>query len=95
MLKTVAQLRAPAETLLENSAAYDSSGNCFAERAVRSVEEMVRVLKLDLDARIGKRREVNISIFLLLVEHAVHVLTKLHVANHGKMAFGRTRGLDK
>merc|ERR1711940_242046 len=55
VFKDVARLRGLAPTVLENSAVGESKSNGFAERAVQSVEGMVRTLKLDLEARIGEK----------------------------------------
>ena len=59
VLKSVAKERSPAESILENSAVGDSAGNGFIERAVRTAEEMTRVLKIDLEKRMGEQLPVN------------------------------------
>eukprot|EP00971_Amphidinium_carterae_P246499 4895908-Amphidinium_carterae.3 len=42
-------------TLIEHSPVKDSSGNGIAEAFVRSIEEMVRCLKLGLEERIKQK----------------------------------------
>ena len=50
----VARFRGDAVAILQHSAVGDSQGNGFIVRAVRTVEEMVRTLKVDLEARISQ-----------------------------------------
>ena len=92
LLKEIAKGRGNRRTILEQSPMGDSSGNGFIERGVQSVEEMTRVLKLDLERRIGQRIEVTHCVFAWLVEHAVDLLNKFHVAADGKTAFERLKG---
>ena len=49
LVNEITRARGNAPTMVENSAVGDSQGNGFIERGVRSVEEMTRTLKLDLD----------------------------------------------
>jgi hypothetical protein len=62
------------------------------ERGVRSVEEMTRVLKLDLEARIGSKIEVASNVFSWIVVHATDLINKLQVGRDGKTAFERCKG---
>ena len=57
LVSDVARMRGDAVTISDHSAVGDSQGNGFIERAVRTVEEMVRTLKLDLEARISETPE--------------------------------------
>ena len=52
VLEVIANLRGARRTLLEHSLAADSRPNGFNEREIRSVEEMTRVILLDLSSRI-------------------------------------------
>ena len=45
-MSEVARARGDSETAIENTAPGDSRANGYAERAVRSVEEQVRAIKL-------------------------------------------------
>ena len=51
---------------------------------MRSVEEMARVVKLDLEHRLGKRVQVTHPVFAWLVEHAVDLLNKFLVGMDGE-----------
>ena len=92
LFREVAQMRGTARTIIEPAPKGDSKGNGLAERAVQSVEEMVRVLKLALESRIGKQLQVSHLLFTWLVEHAVDILNKFVVGRDGKSAFERLKG---
>ena len=92
LLNEVARARNPARTIIEPTPQGDSSANGVAERAVQSLEEMVRVHKLALETRIGCRLEVSQSIFSWLVEHAADILNKFVVGADGRTAFQRLKG---
>ena len=49
----VARARGDVPTVVEGTPVGESASNGFAERAVRSVEEMVRTHKLALEAKLG------------------------------------------
>ena len=79
LVSEVARLRGDAVTIPEHSAVGDSQGNGFIERAVRTVEEMVRTLKLDLETRISQKMNITHKVIPWLVEHAVDLVNKLQV----------------
>ena len=58
------------DTIFENSKVYDSQSNPVAERAVQSVECIVRTHKFALEQKIGKKISCNHPIMTWLVEHA-------------------------
>ena len=88
-LREVANLRGSRGTLLEHSPAADSQSNRFIERGIRSVEEMTRVILLDLSSRVGSPISVHTPVSLWIVEHATDILNKGHVASDGKSAYER------
>jgi hypothetical protein len=44
----------------------DSKANGFIERGVRSLEELVRLYKIDLERRIGRQIAVNSNVFCMV-----------------------------
>ena len=67
--RSVSELaRLRGDTVPKHPAVGDSQGNNFIERAVRTVEEMVRSLKLDLEARISQKLNITLKLILWLVE---------------------------
>ena len=91
LMKEVAEER-NADTVLEESPVGDSKGNGFIERGVQQVEEILRVHKLRLEARIGERISVTHPVFAWLVEHVADVINKCLVSSDGKTAFERVKG---
>ena len=55
LFKTVATERGNARTVSTHAARSDSKGNGQAEKAVQSIEEMVRTLMIDLESRCGEK----------------------------------------
>ena len=53
LLRHVAMMR-PGVTLIENPRSRDSQSNGFIERGIQSIEGAVRLLKFDIEERIGK-----------------------------------------
>ena len=92
VLVQVAKYRGAARTTVCHSAVGDSAGNGIAERAVQSVEEMVRVHKLALEGRLQQRLPVRHAVFAWLVEHAADVLNRYCVGRDGRTPFHRLRG---
>ena len=91
-LEEVAKAREGAQTILEHSPVGDSQSNGLAERAVRSLEEMTRVYKLDLEGRVGQRIQPDDPIFEWLVEYAADMVTKCQVGHDGQTAYKRLKG---
>ena len=54
LFKSVARERGNARTVITHAARSDSNGNGQAEKAVQSIEEMVRTLMIDLESRCGE-----------------------------------------
>ena len=63
LFKTVARGRGDARTVITHAARSDSKGNGQAEKAVQSVEEMVRTLMIDLESRCGEALSVEDDFF--------------------------------
>ena len=87
LMVELARARGNAETAIENTAPGDSRSNGYAERAVRSVEEQVRAIKLGYEQNTGKEIEVKSAGMDWIVEHAVDMLNKCVVGHDGKTAY--------
>ena len=92
LLREVARLRGTKRTILEQSAVGDSKANGMIERAIQSVEKLLRVHKLALETRIGCKLPVSHPIFTWLVEHAADLLNRFAVGADGKTAVQRLKG---
>ncbi len=73
--------------LPEGSPIGSSQSNGVAERAVRSVEEQVRVLRSGLEERIGTSIPEGHCIWAWLVEHAGVLLSRFKVGHDGKTGY--------
>jgi hypothetical protein len=61
LFRAVGRARGSARTVLTHAARSDSKGNGQAEKAVQSIEEMVRTLFIDLEQRCGEELSVHDS----------------------------------
>ena len=76
----------------EKAKARDSQSNGVAERAVQSVEGMVRTMKIDLEEKLGTQVPCAHPIMSWMVEHAAETLNRYLVGEDGKTAYERLRG---
>ena len=92
LMKEVAQARGEVRTVLEASPPGESQANGHAERAIRSVEEIVRVHKLALEARVGEKLPVTHAVIPWLVEHAADLANKCMMGKDGRTGYERLKG---
>ena len=76
-------------TIVEHSPVRESQSNGFIEAGVKTVEGMVRTMKLNF---LHECIEVDHPIFYWLVEHAADVSTKFQKGVDGKTAYERLKG---
>ena len=76
----------------EASAVGESASNARAERTVQSVEDLLRVHKHALEARIGKRLAADHPTMRWLVEHVADLLNKYTVNSTGMSPFEELHG---
>ena len=88
----VARLRGDLPTVLEASPVRDSQSNGFVERAVRSIEEMVRTHKIGLEAKIGGKLDTSHSAIGWMIEHWADILNKCQVGKDGRTPYERLKG---
>lgn len=80
------------ETICENSPRGCSQSNGEAERAVRAVQEQVRVLMLALEGRIGIALPSNHPVVAWLVRHSADIMNRYSVGADGRTPYERIRG---
>ena len=78
------KLRGVGKNFLVQSPVGDSKANVVAERAVQSVEKMVRVHKLAFDTRIGARLPVRHPLFAWLFEQLSDIMNRFLVGRDEK-----------
>ena len=91
LVSEVARVRGDAVTISEHCAVGDSQGNDFIERAVRTVEEMLRKSKLDLEGRISENLNMTHKVIPCMIEYAVDLVNKVQVSQDGKTSFERVK----
>ena len=79
-------------TVHEHSAVGESQSNGMVERGVQTIEEQVRVFKLDLERKIGGVVPATHPIIPWMVEHSADVINKYHIGQDGKTPFERIKG---
>ena len=79
-------------TVVEHSPVRESQSNGFIEAGVKTVEGMVRTMKLNLEHHMHECIEVDHPILYWLVEHAADVSTKFQKGVDGKTAYERLKG---
>ena len=85
-------LRRTSRTIVEKSPRGDSQANGRAERSIRSVEELTRVLKSDLEKRMDCALDPNGTVFEWLIRHVVDILNKRQPGKDGRTPWERLRG---
>ena len=78
--------------MIEPSPVGESQSNGFIERAVRSVEEIVRTHKLALESRLGERIAIDHPAIAWLIEHSVDLLNQCQMGKDGRTSYERLKG---
>ena len=78
--------------VVENSPVYSSKSNGYIERAVQSVQGMVRTLRSAVEEKWGVKLEIENAIWPWMTEYASLLLTRMEVSTDGKTAYERSRG---
>ena len=86
LFKAVAKERGDARTIIDTAARSDTKGTGKAEKAVQSIEEMVRTVTFDLGERSGDILSVTEPFFQWLLEHACDLHTKHKVRKENNTA---------
>ena len=84
--------RGAMRTVVEHSPLYSSKSNGVVERAVKSVEGQMRVMRSALESRRGVVLEVNHAVWPWLVEYASYLLNRHEVGKDGYTAYERCKG---
>ena len=88
----VSKLRGSRRTMIEASPVGDSKSNGVAERAVQSMETLIRVIKLAIETRIKDKLSVRHPLFAWWVEFCADLYNRFQVGSDGKTAQQRLKG---
>ena len=94
VLKEVSKLRGPGRTVLGASPIRDSNSNAVADRAIHSMEKLIRVHKLSIEARINEKLcvcMVSGTLCGLVQQVPVRVRRQDCISAHQSRASTRTR----
>ena len=78
--------------IVESSPVGSSGSNGVVERAIRSVEQQVRVMKDALEHRTGMQLTPRYPLMTWITEYAGHLLNRFEVGHDGKTAYERCKG---
>ena len=84
--------RTGAQTIRELAAKNSKGSNFIVERAVQSVEQLVRTLKSALDERMAVKIDTLHPVLTWLCEYASLLLNRLEVSSDGKTSYERVKG---
>ena len=91
-LVEIAKLRGPRRTMLKASLVGDSKSNGVAERAIQSMEKLIRVHKLSIGTRINEKLSVGHPLFALLVEFCADLYNRFQSGPTAKLHISVSRG---
>ena len=94
VLSEVSRHRAAAgggRTVIEHSAVEDSKGNGVVERAVKSIEEQIRVARSALEMRNGAKIEPEHAVMTWLIEYVSLLLKRYEVGRDAARPTNGTR----
>ena len=77
---------------MEHAPVHSSRNNGVVERAVQSVQGMVRTMRSALEEKQGAKLEVDHAVWSWLVGYAGWMLTRGEVGHDGKTAYEQSRG---
>ena len=80
--------------VVENSPVHSSKSNGVIERAVQTVQGMVRTMRSALEEKWGVELPIEHPVWPWLVEYAAFLLTRGEVGKDGKTAYERSRGKE-
>ena len=78
--------------IMENSVKGDSQSNGMIERAVQSVEGIVRVMRSAFQENYKIELDVQDAIWPWLIEYGSYVLNRMEVGKDGKTSYERNKG---
>ena len=84
---TMRAMTSGSRMIIENSPVGSSKSNGIVERAIQSVQGMIRTMRSDIEGRWGVKIDATHSIWPWIAEHAGFLLTRFEVGRDGKTAY--------
>ena len=92
LVKDIVLERGPNKTIVECTPVGSKGSNGVVERAVQEIEGQVRVMKLALEDRIGRKIDPEAKVVTFMAEYAAYLVNRLLVGKDGKTQYERCRG---
>ena len=80
------------EIMIEESPVGEHQTNGEVERAIQSVQELMRTMKMALQSRYKRRIRGDHPVLPWLVKHAAMIINLCKVGNDGRTAYERRKG---
>ena len=78
--------------VVEHSPVHSSKSNGVVERAVQTVQGMIRTMRSALEDKWGVKLSIGHPVWTWMVEYAAFLLTRFEVGKDGKTAYERMKG---
>ena len=88
------RLRAPLQTIPDNSPKGDSKSNGVIERGNRTITEQVRVMIMAIEDKLGCKIKAAHPIMYWLVQHAGFIISYYQVGKDGRTPYERHKGKE-
>ena len=92
LMADVVKTRGAAITVIEKSPVGSSGSNGVVERAVQTVEGLMRTLKSACEERMNTKIKPDDKLVIFMAEYASYLLNRLDIGKDGKTAHERCRG---
>ena len=84
---TMRAMTSESRMIIENSPVGSSKSNGIVERAIQSVQGMIRMIRNDIEGRWRVKIDATHSIWPWIAEHAEFLLTRFEVGRDGKTTY--------
>ena len=92
LVEDIRTARTGAQTIVEEAPKGSKGSNGVVERAVQTMEQIIRTLKSALDSHMNTRIDTKHPILTWMVDYASFLVNRLEVSADGKTAYERCKG---
>ena len=78
--------------VIENSPVHSSKSNGIIERAIQTVQGMIRTIRSSIEDKWEVKIKTSHPIWPWIAEHAAFLLSRFEVGRDGKTAYERVKG---
>ena len=92
LVEDIRTARTGAQTIVEEAPKKSKGSNGVVERAVQTMEQLLRTLKSAFDERMGVRIDAKHPVLTWMCEYSGYLVNRLEVSADGKTAYERCKG---